>query len=409
MISSAKLCENLIGLHALEREKLFVAKLPKYFISSSMQIISDFHKDAALLPGEPGSYEWWYFDAMDRATGYSLVAIFYRGNPFSKRYIRQIEQYEEGNAGKEESSPAIFPAVSISVYKDSKPVFYSFTEYSGRESQFSKETPSVTIGEHSLDAKIKDDKIVYELRLKEDLPSGDRIEAELTFSGNKTGIDKFPDEATGNGPGHLWNLVQPKAEVRGFLELFLGSEKTHEVDFTGLGYHDHNMGIEPMKDEFKDWYWGRFHFRNVTLVYYVMNRQDTQQYHGWLIGDGEEAEIEEFEDIRLLDKSFSLFGLDTARKLILKNENTKVVVQQSVCLDNGPFYRRFRSEAFLSKQGEGIQKATGFSEYIYPERIYWRLLWPLIDMRIRYREEETHWVQKSARLYRWTWGGGVEF
>lgn len=370
-----------------------------------MQIISDFHKDAALLPGEPGSYEWWYFDAMDPASGYSLVVIFYRGNPFSKRYIRRIEQFEAGNADKEESSPANFPAVSISVYKDGKPVFYSFTEYSERESQFSKETPSVTIGEHSLDAKIKDDKVVYKVKLQENLPSGDRIEAALSFSCKHGGMKKMQKQTTENAQGHLWNLVQPKAEVHGSLDLFLGSVKKHEVDFTGLGYHDHNMGTEPMKDEFKDWYWGRFHFRDATLVYYVMNRKDTRQYHGWLIDDkdGLGAEIEEFEDIRLQDKSFSLFGLDTSRKLVLQNENTKVVVQQSECLDNGPFYRRFMSEAFLSQKGEGIQKATGFSEYIYPERIYWRLLWPLVDMRIRYREKEPHWVQKSARLYRWTW------
>jgi len=26
-------------------------------------------------------------------------------------------------------------------------------------------------------------------------------------------------------------------------------------------------------------------------------------------------------------------------------------------------------------------------------------------MRIRYQNEKPHWVQKSKRLYRWTWGG----
>jgi carotenoid 1,2-hydratase len=31
-----------------------------------------------------------------------------------------------------------------------------------------------------------------------------------------------------------------------------------------------------------------------------------------------------------------------------------------------------------------------------------KIFWPLVNMRIQY-PGKTHWVQKSPRLYRWTW------
>ena len=37
-----------------------------------------------------------------------------------------------------------------------------------------------------------------------------------------------------------------------------GRDGEEEVAFTGMGYFDHNQGAEPMKESFKDWYWGRF-------------------------------------------------------------------------------------------------------------------------------------------------------
>lgn len=364
-----------------------------------MQIISDVHKDSATPSKKPGSYEWWYFDAIDRSSGYAFVIIFYQGNPFSNRYINRLEQ-EDGGEGSE---PDRFPAISISLYKDNKPVFYSFTEYSKDDTHFNTEEPLVKIGENTLEATITGEEIIYELNLLEELPSGDRISANLNFTGEKLEILKSGEEEFNDRDGHIWNLVQPKAIVNGSIAVFLESDKNHEIDFSGLGYHDHNLGLEPMKDEFKDWYWGRFHFPKATLVYYIMNRHKTQQHHGWLIDDAGREVIEKFEDIKLRDKGLSLFGLDSARKIILQNNSTKIVVQQSRYLDNGPFYQRFLSDAFLSQNGNGILRSKGFSEYIYPERIYWRLLWPLVDMRIRYKEENPHWVQKSARLYRWTW------
>jgi carotenoid 1,2-hydratase len=87
----------------------------------------------------------------------------------------------------------------------------------------------------------------------------------------------------------------------------------------------------------------------------------------------------------------------------MQHKGSSVLVQQNRLLDNGPFYRRYLSDAFIHQEGQGVQKATGISEYIYPGRIYAKWFWPFVDMRIRYHNEPPHWVQKSGRLYRWTW------
>lgn len=370
-----------------------------------MQIISDAHKDVATPVKNNGAYEWWYFDAIDRHTGYTLVVILYQGNPFSNRYIKQLKKDPEDEA----SGPENFPAVSISVYKDNEPVFYSFTEYPKDKTHFSSELPSVKIGQHSLRCEITDSKLSYFLSLHERLPSGDRIEAELSFASPNNNInikfDGSDNRSLENKVGHSWNLVQPRAEVHGNVKLFHESNTRQDLSFTfsGTGYHDHNMGQEPMKSEFKDWYWGRFHFESSTLIYYVMNRRQTQQYQGWLVDNKDGRLVEKYQDIQLKDKARTIFGLHSARKIILESERSQIVIQQSALLDNGPFYQRFLSDAFLSQGSAGLQKSSGISEYIFPERIYWRPLWPLVDMRIRYKGEKPHWVQKSPRLYRWTW------
>lgn len=365
-----------------------------------MHIISDPKKDRAAFSKKPGGYEWWYFDAIDPASGYSFVVIFYQGNPFSGRYIQQLEQ--EGNPAK--SGPEHFPAISISVYKNTGPVYYSFTEFDKSDCHFSTEVPSVKIGSHSLAADFAPEELRYMLNLQEELPSGDRIEAHLCFRSPRLASGAIANqEIDQKSKDHLWNLIQPRAEVTGSVRLFRDSTIAHDIPFNGNGYHDHNTGQEPMRDEFKDWYWGRFHFPAHTLVYYVMNRRQQQLHRAWLIGAARPSEIERFESIELRDKEITFFGLNSARKLVLESERSKIVVQQSHLLDNGPFYQRFLSDAFLSLNGRDIQKSRGISEYIHPERIHWKLFRPLVNMRMRYKNENPHWVQKSKKLYRWTW------
>lgn len=160
-----------------------------------------------------------------------------------------------------------------------------------------------------------------------------------------------------------------------------------------------------MRNKFTDWYWGRIHFEYATLVYYVMNRQDEKQHRAWLIGNNNAEVLDTFTEITLAeDRGLTLFGLNVSRKLSFYSAHAEIQVQLSSLLDNGPFYQRYRSDGFLQVPDSGIiESQSGIGEYIYPDRIYSRLFWPFLDMRIRYKSEKPHWVQKSTKLYRWTW------
>jgi carotenoid 1,2-hydratase len=359
-----------------------------------MNIQSTFSGDIRSAKSAPGAYEWWYFDAVSEDGDIEIVVIFYDGNPFSRRYIQH--QRNGTKAAAED-----FPAVSISVYKNHQPLYYSFTEVDKSKALFGEDNPSLKIAGHTMEGRNANGKITYDLSLKEKLPSGDAIVGQFTFESPKTATDLF-EESRNSSKNHRWNLVQPQAGVSGTLKVFARNEPSVTLNFKGSGYHDHNVGDEPLKHQFTDWYWGRFHFERTILVYYVMDKQQSQ--FGWLISRDSREIIDTFDDVKMEDYGRTLYGLTSARKLTLSNDKANVMVQQAHQLDNGPFYQRFSSDAFLNMHElNTMQSSRGITEYLCPPRIYKRLFWPLTNMRIRYQKESPHWVQRSKTLYRWTW------
>lgn len=363
-----------------------------------MKVTLDINRDIRTLKPDPGGYEWWHFNAISDDGKYRFVVTFYEGNPFSTRYNKRLS-----NGTKKLSQPEDFPAVNISVYEDNEPVFYSFTEYEPEDASFADDKPGLAIGTNKMGADIDDTKVIYTLNLKDKLPNGDAIVANLEFS-SKPCAKNLLDEEWGDVEKHSWSLIQPKAEVTGKIRVYSRNEKTNLITFEGIGYHDHNLGFEPMKDSFSEWYRGRYHFEYGTLIYYTINTKEGPESRAWIINNSGDRVLHSFSDITLQDKSLSLFGLVSARKFLLHSNNAQVNIQQSKILDNGPFYQRFSSDAFLHvPENEAVEVCNGFSEYIRPDRIHWRMFWPLINMRIRYRSKSPHWIQYSKKLYRWIW------
>ncbi len=360
-----------------------------------MNIISDVSKDVSHKPTRPGGYEWWYFDAMSE-NGYSIVVIFYEGNPFSRKYIQAVQK-DEAISGHH------FPAISISLYKNGKPIFYSFEEVNLHQAFFSETVPMAKVGNNRFEQMGSDtaqQKLTYQLNLDQKLPNGDRLTGELQFfSSLNAGLNGFEGEQTGTD-SHLWNLVQPRCEVTGRLQIEGYAEET--IDFKGVGYHDHNTGLEPMKEQFDEWYWGRFHFENFTVIFYLMQENGVWDKRVWLIPDRDFTDLRDVRDLAVLsDFSLNLFGLNCARKISVQGEGIELLVQKERVTDSGPFYKRFEGMMVLKMDGQ-IYRSKGISEYIKPDRIYNRIFWPLVNMRIKY-PGEAHWVQKSPILYRWTW------
>lgn len=356
-----------------------------------MKIISDFNKDTQTDKLNPGSYEWWYFDVMS-IEGYSLVIIFYDGNPFSRRYIKKIESNSETNASD-------FPAISISVYKDGLPIFYSFEEVISEEAEFSKTFPYGRIGDNTFEGSYDKNELTYKVILNQKLESGDTLDGTLIFKSTQkdhSGImnsEEVPDKSK-----HCWNLLMANCLVE--CNLNLEGYINEKIVFSGRGYHDHNTGTEPMKDSFREWYWGRYHIGRSTLIYYLMMVNGDWKKKAWLIDeDGSVKNLD--QKIDFSNNGFNLFGLVSARTFQFKGDGLDAFIQLDQVVDSGPFYQRFFGKGFLSRGGKP-QKAVGISEYIFPSRIYSRIFWPLVNMRIKY-PGKSHWVQRNYKLYRLTW------
>jgi len=357
-----------------------------------MNIISDPEKDHSTPKFKPGSYEWWYFDAISKDGDLSFVIIFYEGNPFSKKYI-QAQQ-----AGSD--SAADFPAISISVYKKSDPLFYSFVEYDKESAIFSEQSAEVSIGKSSLKQHKESDRLIYNVSIDEALSNGNSIKADLIFSSRLNGAADL-GETGDDAKQHSWNLVQYRADVSG--SVMIKTEREKEYLFKGIGYHDHNLGLEPMKDSFLQWYWGRFHLNSGTFLYYIMDTVEGQNYRGWWIN--ESGDVEDVSDqVRITNVHYNPFLMKSGRVIQFESKSMNVLVQQDYILDNGPFYQRFNSRILVRNQNDQVlEQGRGISEFIRPDRIYKKLFWPLVDMRIRYSSDKPHWVQRSRTLYRWTW------
>ncbi len=357
-----------------------------------MNISSDFIKDLSVPAKPSGAYQWWYFDAISKDQEWALVIIFYHGNPFSPDYIRDQDR------GK--GSPEDYPALSISLYRHAEPEYYSFVEFGSAAFEWNQENQSISIGGNTLRQTVSEEALEYRLKIAQELDSGHALKAEICFTSDKTAV---PSGIVSDGKetGHAWNLIQPHAKVSGECEVS-GKSGDFHFDFDGFGYHDSNLGFEPMKEEFNEWYWGRMHFLKYTFVYYMMDQFGTDSSKAWLLDNRNLSIVDEITDFNKEDILTTQFGLRTARKLSFRSEFSEITVLQTRVLDNGPFYQRFKSEAFLS-QGTRKLAGTGISEYIKPGRIYWRVFWPLVRMRLRNKSARGHWVQSSRRLYEWTW------
>lgn len=355
-----------------------------------MDISTDFKRITPNFNIPKGGYEWWYFDGQSEDGKYSFSIIIYHINPFSAKYIKEIDN---SNVQLKKH-----PAVSISIYHKTKTVYYSFLEFDEDVFAWDHEKLTLNIENHAVSYSLTENVLKIDIGLCQKLASGHEINVRIKGKG------KFPASNlihSDNNARHLWHLVLPAMDINVDLNL-IGKRGKEKINFQGIGYHDHNTGFEPMKDSFKDWYWGRYHFGAFTLIYYLMQKHEEQQLKGWLIDADNKSVLEHFEGANTDFYFRNVFGLKSARKIELIGNKTLVTVQCSHNVDNGPFYQRFIGESIL-KYKDQVFAAQGISEYIRPENIHKMRYWPLVHMRLRYTNQQPNWVQKSKFLYPWTW------
>lgn len=355
-----------------------------------MNITTDLDQVSPDQGKPPEGYEWWYFDGMSDDGEFSFVIIFYHENPFSTKKIERLQSKHDDYQAH--------PAISVSIYRNSKPIYYSFLEFEEHDFTWNAEQLELKVENNSFHYDLKDDRFTYHMELNQYLPSGYSIEGSIAGSGALTGKSLIESKSDDR---HLWNLILPRLDFETDLRV-KGIDGEEVIAKKGVGYHDHNIGYEPMKESFKDWYWGRYHFKDYTFIYYLMEKHEDSQLEAWLIDNKNARVLEYLIKAEFRDISKNVFGLSSARKIEIIAPQITVNINLRDKIDNGPFYQRFIGNSVINYQGQTIA-AHGISEYIYPNNIYNELFWPLVHMRLNYTNEKVHWVQKSSLMYPWTW------
>ena len=124
-----------------------------------------------------------------------------------------------------------------------------------------------------------------------------------------------------------------------------------------------------MRKSFVDWYWGRIHFNEFTMVYYVMNQHKGKDYGAWLISVDNQQILDVSTSVRIDGMNVNGFGLSSARRLEFAFKEREITVLCNQILDNGPFYMRYRSEARM-QGGDHLEEKKLRDFRVHPPRSY---------------------------------------
>jgi len=205
-----------------------------------------------------------------------------------------------------------------------------------------------------------------------------------------------------NSP-HRWNLIQPGALATGEVIISQNERKLDTCSFETKGYHDHNIGLRPLEHDFDDWYWGRVHIGDDTLVWYNMCTNSIAESAAWLF---EKGEVDFARQVRITptsDVATSVFGFNRTRSWIVDLDDKQVRIMDDQVWDNGPFYQRYRVKLVDMKGRIVDGSIPGIAEYILPSRITTNWVKPMIQIRYRKAGGRGNWIQRSSTLSRLTW------
>ena len=338
-----------------------------------MNITTDSLQEAWHRLEEPGSYEWWYFDAEDEAQGISVVFIWFAGFAFSPYYLGHYEEWK-ARRRSDQPNPVDYAGFSFQLYQNGREVI-NFIKEGGRE-LFASEDGGIGV-------RFEGNRFVYdplrnEYRLSIDFsfPARDRsVHASFTFRPLHR-FDYHLDNALHESVDfrHHWVLSVPKAEVLGVLDITsLSSDERQVLHFRGRGYHDHNLGTVPMYESIDRWHWGRFFSDRYDLIYYVVflrGRASSPQAVMMLL-DHETGVHSVLDSVRVSENDFrrGLFAPVHASSLRLEDGTVSVDIRHHEVLDTGPFYLRYASRFSMAIGDEQLEEVRGISEFLNPEAL----------------------------------------
>lgn len=351
--------------------------------------------DASHAVVAPGGYEWWYFDAEDHATDTQIVAIVLHGFVFHPGYLRAHAKYLRNPTRRQPVTPDHFPCVYLCVYRKGKIAHQFMTQYKASDYQASTRQVQVQIGPNTLDAN----------------PNGLRLSLlgtpwKLTWQGPQTLTDQtlqawFDFKPTFTHPPlervflsrqmtgaeHHWVIANPHCQVSGKINLRSKDQPDQIIDFSGVGYHDHNYGTGPLGPGLKRWIWGRAIVADQVLTFHYAVPRDCKlkdEIHLVRAADHKIQAID-VDRVECDWTKISSVGLRYPSAIAfhppgspsLGTDSMAFVLDNPRVIDAAPFYMRLVYDARI-----GDRVTTAFCEVAYPNRLRYPILGRMIEMSI---------------------------
>ena len=330
----------------------------------------------------PGGFAWWYLDLIT-PDGDGLVLIWALGLPFLPGYAHSARR---GSPQRPDGRPSI----NVVVYRRGEPNFYLLQEYEGgkREEGRGSEASECLrfdaadgippIGRSRFRSWTEEGRRRVEVELDCPVPgSSERLTGWVRVYGVARRMIDEADEAA--GAVHVWTPLTGPAE--GEATLALGARPIARL--RGRAYHDRNSGRVPLHALGIDhWIWSRFPLEGRELICYLLWPQGSDAAPRFItLSIDEQGLTRELPEVSVQPgrrrRGFGGISYPEGFRLLRAGERWAEVRHTSV-VDNGPFYMRFQSEIVLADS----ERALGWTELCYPERVDRSLHRPLVRMRV---------------------------
>jgi carotenoid 1,2-hydratase len=381
----------------------------------------------------PGGYEWWYFDAEDRATDTQIVVIFMQGFIFHPGYLRAFDRYIKRPTKHLPPTAADFPCVYACVYRAGKIWKQFFTQYKREDFAAARDRVDVTIGPNRL---WTDENGAYQLDLvgtpwkltaHGPITEADQeMRVRLTFAPTHRHepIERRFLSREMTRADHHWTIAAPRCEASGYVQVDAAQdprprtrgrgkgegESANErqvtssprranpltptispgyggegantslaidrLELAGHGYHDHNYGTAPIRQGLHRWIWGRAMFGDRVLTFHHAEPKTR--------GLPTETHLVEVTDAGARDIAVTGVEADWSLRckpaMMLSYPSTlgfgdDLTLSNPRVIDPSPFYLRLVFDAV--SRGQSSQ---AFCEIAYPHRLTWPLLGRMIEM-----------------------------
>lgn len=336
-----------------------------------MNISTDLQGDIWHDLQEPGSYEWWYFDAEDHEQELSFVCIWFAGFAFSPYYMEHYLNWR--NNGSVPPKALDYAAFSFQLYEKGKEAV-----------NFIREGSSLFEGSgNRIDIRFEQNRFHYDaqknayiLDIAFDFPARrQKVTAHFVFGvRDRFSYKKNDENNNGQVPHHEWLLALPQADVSGSITIDdTLKNKSRTIRVRARGYHDHNLGLIPVHEYIDTWYWGRAFSGKYALVYYVIyfRNREYKPLSICLLHDTVTGELHPQEEftIKATGSCRGLFAPVHGRSLTFSGEGFRLAIDKKQVLDSGPFYLRYTSNIVLKTRNIKEESLQGISEFLSPGRL----------------------------------------